>query len=276
MNRLFCFVLMWFVFAITIVLSCGCESSSVMDEPDPSDTITSGLINEDSIANPEDTIEPLTEYLRPAMTKGKTWIRERKYDRLEYGIEINLDTLFLGQDSVVNGRKCQMYDCDKYYEFMNQSFIVSIGAVSEEDGKVYYLDFSHDDTDWCVLFDLNVQSADPIKAKTCTIIPLSRGTIVLMGCTRRAVKVRCTKDYELCGWNDLVFPYDYWVEGIGMLYGHYPLSVYPPQNFSCREYNYPQYHRLRECWDGDEKIYDYREFSDELYTPIEIFADDPA
>lgn len=30
---------------------------------------------------------------------------------------------------------------------------------------------------------------------------------------------------------------------------------------------------LLECYDGEEKIYDYREFSDDLYRPLEVFSD---
>ena len=56
---------------LMIVMSTGCESSMANDEPDLSDTISSGHIDEDSIGGLEDTIEPLTEYLRPALTKGK-------------------------------------------------------------------------------------------------------------------------------------------------------------------------------------------------------------
>lgn len=31
--------------------------------------------------------------------------------------------------------------------------------------------------------------------------------------------------------------------------------------------------KLPECYDGDEKIYGHTEFSDDLYTPLEIFSD---
>ena len=273
MERRFCFVLFGFVFVLMIVMSTGCESSMANDEPDLSDTISSGHIDEDSIGGLEDTIEPLTEYLRPALTKGKKWIRERKYDK-ESGEEVYLDTLFLGKDTVFLGRKCQLLVGEKYIEYFNQSFIVPYGAVSEEDGKAYFLSFDADNTDWCVMFDLNVRSADKIKAKTCTIQPLSRGTIVLMGRTRRAVKVKCLRDTQLYhGGETYTYPYDYWVEGIGMLYGHYPMSVYPPAQSTFPNDYHPIYYRLRECWDGDEKIYDYREFNDDLYTPIEVFPE---
>lgn len=88
----------------------------------------------------------------------------------------------------------------------------------------------------------------------------SRGTIVLMGKTRRATKMMhlnyLTNKTEFL---------DYYVEGIGPLFGN-PLHQNKPQ-CSARVY-----HPLLECWDGDEKIYDAREFSHDLYTPIEVFV----
>ncbi len=77
-----------------------------------------------------------------------------------------------------------------------------------------------------------------------------------MGKNRRAVKVfypyHRTFEYQ----------YDYWVEGIGPLLGGTPDYYYYYQvNDVLPTGLYgPLYERLLECYDGEDMIYDYREF----------------
>ena len=62
-------------------------------------------------------------------------------------------------------------------------------------------------------------------------------------------------------------PYvDYWVESIG------PLRDSEYSNIDGIQSPGPAYLvELLECYDGDEKIYDVKEFSHDLYTEIETF-----
>lgn len=86
-----------------------------------------------------------------------------------------------------------------------------------------------------------------------------------MGKVRRAVKTRATYGFRMEFISE-----DYWVEGIGSLFGQ-ESSYYPQPTFHVPANPYAK--RLRECYDGDKKIYDYREFKPELYIPEVVFID---
>ena len=91
------------------------------------------------------------------------------------------------------------------------------------------------------------------------MVIVGRGTVVLQGIERRALKV----------WASRLEPiYDYWVEGIGSLYGYWARYNDPTASYVDPTWRYD---RILQCYDGDKLIYDYREFRDELYTPIEDY-----
>lgn len=114
-------------------------------------------------------------------------------------------------------------------------------------------------------YDVDPEEGGVITSRyTSTII--SKGVITLMGKERRAVKVWSGDE----AWAEN--PYDYWVEGIGPLFGQITnYNTHQPTGIMVFFGNL--YYRVLECYDGDEKIYDYREFRHELYKPTEIFSD---
>ncbi len=86
------------------------------------------------------------------------------------------------------------------------------------------------------------------------------GTMVLQGKTRRARELF----YHLSPIHNE--PYiDYWVEGIGSLRNRF-LSYYTGPLWPT---HHVEYMPLIECRDGDDKIYDYREYKPSLFKTID-------
>ncbi len=111
-------------------------------------------------------------------------------------------------------------------------------------------------------YNMNFKPGDQLITDLDTITTVSRGTVAVMGKLRRAVKIHIHPSWFWSNHPDS----DYWIEGIGSI-AHFEPQYYDghPRN-SFR----PKMDRiLLECWDGDEKIYDYREFQPELYQPLE-------
>lgn len=208
-------------------------------------------------------IEPLTAEHRPVFTKGKKWLVWSKC----YMSRTSLNEIICYDESSSNENGDKWVHADSgmwkdvplyfkeegsrvYYakrdKVINGKYTYTYSLCY--DSYLHKLDY--DD----YYFEKNGKYPDPDFS-----FILSRGVITLCGKTRRATKVIYT-GIEGC-------PVDYWVEGIGPL-----LRV--PTNLTISEYfnAYTIYwHTLLECWDGDNKIYDAREFSDDLYTPIDIF-----
>lgn len=207
-------------------------------------------------------IEPLTEYLRPTLTDGKKWLRERGSYNSSAGVyDTETHTECVERDTIVDG-----YTAKKVLVYMSDGTLLGYNIKREENGRVYTLQPHYDlpdDKIWGLDFNTDAQDCETIHTALNHLVTISRGTITLMGKMRRAVKVWCRID------RDHQSPYEYWVEGIGPLFGHSPIynSILPstPLPKTCA--------RLLECYDGEEKIYDYREFSDDLYEEIEVFTD---
>lgn len=221
----------------------------------------------DPAKDPIGKTEALPEMLRPMLTDGKKWTKEITTYNSDYTPktkeifteEIVGDTVVLGLDAKVT--RCR----DQDGEYTTGSVVFR-----EEGNKIYKLwQTRHDPTGnhtyefklycdvfpeqgstWLTLFDITV---------------ISRGTITLMGKQRRAAKV----------WTGCYFyentPYDYWVEGIGPLF--YITSNYNSTLPSAPLHVWSGHCKLLECYDGDEKIYDCNEFSEDLYTPLEVFSE---
>lgn len=225
---------------------------------------------------PTEQVEPLTDELRPILTEGKRWIVE--YGRVG-GTNKTKYTCQIAGEETKKGLPAKIVKIQytESGEFLDEDFDK---VMREENGVVYKL---------CQVQDPYSVPEDEIESTqefvlSCNVVPdhsetyecygygttiISRGTIVLQGKTRRAVKVWSNGHFfiDYPG----VDPYDYWVEGIGSLLGQMPDKnyVYP----STATENWRGRYRLLECYDGDEKIYDYREFTPELYTEEEVFTD---
>lgn len=212
---------------------------------------------------PSEMVEPLPENLRPVLTDGKKWITEHALNFTDDYI----DTVIVGGDIPYEG-----YDAKTIKRLRGDGSEYGVLPVMrEEEGKVYQfwdIEGGYDENFkplryrfYGLQYDLNAQCGDTIGPYYGEIIVVSRGTILLMGKMRRAVKV-------YCNFYRGEYHYDYWVESIGPLFGGIPdYAVVRPSGRPVK------YVRLLECYDGDKKIYDYREFNEDLYTPVEVFDD---
>lgn len=265
------------VIMLSLLATVSCQSS------DDSEKILMGGQQKDTIASdldqafipPTGPIEPLTEYIRPALTTGKRWIEEHSVDESgPFGdiLKTFKKTRRIVGDTVVDGcnAKVMLTVSDAYYRDQTHIMREENGRVSCWQDHAYVKDngTTARKKEWCLWYDVESHTvADSITESSVKVYPISRGTITLMNKQRRAVKVWVPYDHNQAKMSPYAIRYDYWVEGIGMLFPH--------------EHNYsgigstptgPDQIRLLQCWDGNEKIYDYREFSDDLYRSEEVFA----
>lgn len=244
------------------------NQDGIVDDPgmvDPDEPGTSGNnYVEDEYVPYDGPIEPLTEELRPVYTPSKKWIiRNNIYETDETLTGVQTETVWA--DTVIDGLLCYKIAINgKYWADEDERHVPYIRH--EDNGKVYAMSFDGDSFSADFQYDVICQESMTITTVVNKIVTVSRGTMVLMGKTRRAVKVWCGKS------RDHISPYDYWVEGIGVLFGHdninyevvWPTCAYDPRMST----------ELLQCYDGDTKIYDHREFSDDLYTAETIFVDE--
>lgn len=250
---------------------CGSDDAPAMTSIGVTDSITTPL---DTLKIPGDTIlddpfvayngpiEPLSAEVRPILTENKQWIYYNCFNEPGHS------------DYKTQAIKFGLQRLPENNEY-SDSGIVYLGdrAFRErEDGWLEYYDVLACDESlaWAPLCKIPAEKSDSIVSICQSMYPISQGTITLMGKTRRCVKVWCARnmDWRYMFWDSFISPYNYWVEGIGMLYIHYTTNSNIRSGFN----GYPVYQQLLQCWDGDEKIYDYREFSDDLYKPEEVFA----
>lgn len=258
------FLVFGVIFAFVLIVNIGC-GSSVEDQPQMPNvgSETTDSVDADPFIPYTGPIQPLTEYLRPVLTEGKRWKTLTVYDH-EFSNPDDFNTwCAVGGDTIVDGRDASII-------YFNDEFdLPSVELMRESDGRVdFAYAYKGQKATWLNLFNVNAQLKDSIVG-TCKVIPLSKGVITLMGYQRRAVKAWCVRDIKLNWSVDAEYPFDYWVEGIGMLFGHLPETSWAVHS----PFYYPLYRKLLECWDGDTKIYDHREFKESLYQPIEVYAE---
>lgn len=202
--------------------------------------------------------EPLTAELRPVLTAGKRWIKQSIYAP---GCERFSETwtALCSPNGNISGRDTwAIYREGDEHVYGNPEWCYA----EDKDGSVYQRGSFEDDDPWTFdkiyFFDPNVEL--PGKSK---IFVQSRGTIVLEGMTRRALRVK----FSL-----IESGYDYWVEGIGPLNGSIIdyRTIFPSCPPGTHE-GAPKYVKVLECYDGSMKIFDVANFSDDLYTEEEVF-----
>lgn len=254
------------LFAMTGVTACGDDEvdapSDGMEQKDPSEGDNPDEGSGDEIGDdpesfgPPTILEPLTDYIRPIYTPGKRWIIDNNHG--EYGQQ-TLTMEYTG-DTIVSE-----YPAKIRSTFSADGKRIKRSIVREDaDGTEYTLWSNYLDepkgSSFKVSFTLMPRGNRYYMSKFYrSIVIVGRGTIVLQGVERRALKV----------WAHGIEPkYDYWVEGIGSLYGY--CAMYDDLTVSYGDPSW-RYDRILQCYDGDKLIYDYREFRDELYTPIEDY-----
>lgn len=224
-------------------MGCG---SSVEDQPqmpdvgsETTDSVDADSVDADPFIPYTGPIQPLTEYLRPILTEGKRWKSITVYDeeaRPEYSDYTTWSAV--GKDTIVDGRVANII----YFDGVVES--PSVTLMRESDGRVDYASgiYKGSDATWLYLFNVNAQSGDSVVG-TCKVVPLSRGVITLMGHERRAVKALCVVDHKLYAESGRAIRFDYWVEGIGMLFGHFPRTSWVMTS----PWYFPIYNKLLEC-----------------------------
>ncbi len=242
------------IIVVAVCMSCG------TDEP---------VVDSEDVFIPyTGPIEPLSQDIRPTITDGKRWVYKNFYTK---GVEpfINID--YIGGDTIFEGHNGEVISgkilCSSAVSWDGQMFVpVKKAKVVKEEGGIVYSFWCEgirfDDIGFKYEYDVNPQSGMIVNAN---VKILGRGIITLMGKERRAAKVMKYIWYPEGKTENI----DYWVEGIGSLFGMIP--DYTQVINSQPQFLYAQ---LLQCYDGDEKIYDYREFSHDLYQPIEEFSYD--
>ncbi len=245
--------------ALGLLYGCG-NDSTVVPEPGPGPT--------DSVI--EIPGEPLPDYIRPVLTEGKRWVKRSKDKPTSEDYSPNY-TVVIAKDTVLRGvtaKKILRVESDG---------TTSLERIALEiDSRVYKFDMVSFRPDYDCFPQFYIGFTDFKQIFT----PVSKGIITLQGKQRRCTKVLVKAhwysglDYEAT---------DYWVEGIGPLMGYtrnfyngpFPSSVSPHTQFTINTYYefedqvWPWLNEVLECYDGDEKIYDYREFSPDLYFPLD-------
>lgn len=211
---------------------------------------------------PEEPAEQLTDEIRPVLTDGKKWVFDVFTLKNPEGGKNS--TYCVAGDTDINGVTAK-----KIYSTSDIEVLMR-----EENGLVssyWKIETSYDmpiTYDFLYSYDIDPEEGEFLQGSPSSILIASKGTIELMGKTRRAVLV---KDIRFYGKDHLgAYIYDLWVEGIGPLFG--ALLQHQWIVPSTPKYTWwPVHHRLLECYDGDEKIYDYREFTPERYKPEVVF-----
>ena len=210
--------------------------------------------------------EPLTDEIRPVLTEGKKWVHKDVWDPYWGNTSENRTTYVKGDaevDGIIGKSICHINRFG--YETQYTAMAEENGVVYESWLTVEYVgDVGYESDKFKYAYEVDPQKdAENPEYGIQVVTIMSKGTVVLMGKTRRAVMVKINR-----GYNGVL--YDYWVEGIGPLFGN---TVRHDQILpSTPLYNWlPMYSQLLECYDGDEKIYDYTEFKPELYKPEVVF-----
>ena len=209
----------------------GNENPGEEPAPDEGEEDDGGY-NTDGPFVPPVITDPLSPDIRPTLVVGKRWeyvleqvwpdhYDEDKYDE-PFTLKCTRDSVFDGYEGKVireverNGRPVpELYSTEYFYR---------------EDGPVVYhlehtgAEYDYGDGSWTPIWEFQKHWwYDPsagmefrsLHGWECVV---SRGTIVLQGVERRALKVWTYKFLAK------VTPrYDYWVEGIGSLFGHDPI-----------------------------------------------------
>ena len=228
-------------------------------DPDPAtddDDNTTPNDEEEYISYPNP--EPLTAELRPVLTAGKRWIKQSIFVP---GCERFSETwtALCSQNGNMFGRDTwAIYREGSEHVYGNPEWCYA----EDEDGSVYQRGSFDDDDPWTFdkiyFFDPNVELPGQNKN-----FVQSRGTIVLEGMTRRALRVK---------FRNIESGYDYWVEGIGPLNGSIiDYSIIHPSCPPGTCEGYPKYVKVLKCYDGDMLIYDASRMRDYLYTEEEVF-----
>lgn len=264
------------------LLICGCSSEepdgtrSDKVENDTTSNVSDSLILWEDTVSPvyvdeyvpyKGSVTPLNDSQHPIFTQGKKWLVWRLHISNPIGSSVspgNSSDNYLfeygGMETDSDGNINALVMLGEYVDCRFKEVGSSVWVYNkytrykrDEAGNSILEDYWEYEYSYDSYFDPASQQIpfSEIRAE-------SRGTIVFQGKTRRATKL--IKDTN--GQCEFV---DYWVEGIGPLFG-FAMKVNKAKPMSVKFV-----YKLLECWDGDEKIYDMREFNHDLYTPIDKF-----
>ena len=213
------------------------------------------------------SVEPLSEQVRPIYVDSRRWYRVSVYEKQSNN---SCFTQTTNGNADLEGTITKRFS--SYYEGGTRTstdyFIEDNTTVYEAyAGESYYFKGEyHCDWDYKIAYDVypSASASFPCYLQSADLTIVSRGTITLRGKTLRAAKVWTGKRYQHR------LPYDYWVEGIGSLFGL--IGEYDCVYSSCCS---PQpFDLLIQCVDKNgELIYDYRDFDPDLYEELEILSD---
>lgn len=255
---------LWSVLAASLIAICSACSDNG-HEPDGAFP-SKGNGEEGDNPQEEIVVEPLTADIRPLLVDGRKWIYGDSAGHVAYTATIVGDTIF-------DGGRCKIlrrtYEPD-YEEYFTPKVYGRLGqhlspAILREDNDTVFqytynyhlspvdtiMDPNYDDQ-WDRGMDLKRNPGEYVIGNRNCLEVESHGTVVVMGKTRRALKAKVVDSFGRDTQD-----YDYWIEGIGSTEGivfDFYKGPMPTTVFS-----FPGI--LLECWDGDEKIFDWKKFN---------------
>lgn len=246
---------------LTIAAAC---SKDAIDEPIPTTCpedqgVTTPAPNDDPAADPADANaeeeeyrepEPLTEEIRPLYGETKKWVRHSVYLPQYKAKESTWTEICAYNGMEFDGKKSwSFYDITANYldpDAMSGIFV-------EDGATLTRFSFAQSTPKSYLCF---TTSPEALRRSEYGYLLQSYGTIVVEGKTRRAIRIQ----------REGVADHDFWIEGIGALRGE--IFEHP---FTWVGVHEPMYVEIVECYDGMEKIFDLKNFSEDLYTPEETF-----
>lgn len=249
--------------AACAVAFSACDSDDPITDPETPETPIEPEF-------PTGPAEPLTDEIRPVLTDGKKWTCKYMWaDTKQDGIDI-VNCHIDGETSVRGVNAKIIKHVNLQGEVLSTSFQREENGIISEEWPIEYYNSQPTGYYFLYAYEVNPQQGKQFTDHMSKFKIISKGTIVLMGKTRRAVLIKEIRDGA-----GKHYIYDLWVEGIGPLFGS--KGFYEPGvPTTPRYYLRPMYVKMLECYDGDEKIYDHREFSPERYNPEVVFYEPDA
>lgn len=202
---------------------------------------------------PKVEAEPLSPQLLPYLTDGKKWVigEPDKPDEWWATSIIRVDSVVSGTEADTIYAPNRFETNGKVYMHLDERSIAGWAAMEPGDGDIW-------NKEWGKILDMTLGVGDTLKCIDRFVVE-SKGTIVVMGKTRRALKMK------YASWG-VVYPkdYDFWIEGIGQVYFRY-IDYHWPQTTTVKHVKT----FLMECYDGDKKIFDINEFDESTFEPTQ-------
>ncbi|MDE5685325.1 MAG: hypothetical protein K2I26_02080, partial [Paramuribaculum sp.] len=269
----------------------GNEPDAPIESGNPADTVPTDTIPQitppeqkpqglDSVLIPEGLelvdytpytgpVGPLSENFRPIYVDGRRWSRVMVWEKQTRDNRYYTEEVTGNVDLDVAIAKKLRHRPDFYPDLYDTwDYLVEDGGIVYEGcpGELYYFN-GELKRHWSLktLYDVFPSESNELTSRLCAVQAkiISRGIMTLRGRQLRAAKVKIDK----LMYNRI--QYDYWVEGIGSLFG-FIIDNNPIYTM----FTGGRFDLLVQCVDKNgQLIYDYRDFDPDLYEELEILSE---